>query len=52
MTFQMMLGMANVAVALLNAIAYQSSDDNRDMIAAIAWSGSAFYWFWRAMLQL
>lgn len=45
----MTLAIANYAVAALNIMTYATSHEMRDMMAAIAWSGSGTYWLWQAM---
>ncbi len=47
---QMALFIANAVVFLLNLAAFATSNEPRDLMAAVAWMGSAAYWLWRATM--
>jgi hypothetical protein len=47
---QFALFVANAVVFILNVAAFATSDEPRDLMAAVAWMGSAAYWLWRATM--
>ena len=48
--FEMGLMAANLGVAVLNLVDWSETQDVKDMLAAIAWFGSAAYWVFRSIV--